>query len=370
MNPNSTEINSNNSVGKTNTILDAQNSPTPDADGVSQNHIKDECTAGSTPALLCNSLSGARFVSGFGQFHTNRYGQSFVPISLDEIRYMVTNPQQVIKQEARWFIPSTLQTRVFTEQEARGQFWALWVDLDKDPQPLSVVTEIVTTMLPGINFEAYLTSSATPDRPKSRLILPLEIPLSGNDWMNSQECLSELLADTGLIPDRAAHRPGQLCYLPNRGAYYDAMAIRHGVNLNPIECFARGLDEKAQMAAILEEKRQIAVQESLERVTVQADPNGSLIHVFNNTHSVEDVLEFAGYARRGSHWRHPNSESGSYSASVRNGRVFSLSASDPLWTGGAGGHAHDAFSAFAAIYHNNNLVLASRHVQQNLRNKK
>jgi len=77
----------------------------------------------------------------------------------------------------------------------------------------------------------------------------------------------------------------------------------------------------------------------------------SPIEAFNTAYLVEEILEQAGYDQRGDQFRHPNSESGSFSASVQNRRVHTLSSADPLWTGGGGVGAHDAFSVFTVLYH-------------------
>ena len=79
----------------------------------------------------CNA-SLPSFCSGFGQSHTDKHGRKLDSATLDDIRQLVDKPQKVGKSEAQWFIPSTLPSRTFKEQEANGEYWALWADIDKD----------------------------------------------------------------------------------------------------------------------------------------------------------------------------------------------------------------------------------------------
>ena len=111
--------------------------------------------------------------SGFGQFHTNEADPDkplkkltqYVGITLDEIRALVDNPQQVDKKEAQWVIPSAVMSRTFKVQEQEGEYWFLWADLDKDAPPLDELVE----MFSDYAFEIYTSRSATSENPKSRI---------------------------------------------------------------------------------------------------------------------------------------------------------------------------------------------------------
>lgn len=104
----------------------------------------------------------------------------------------------------------------------------------------------------------------------------------------------------------------------------------------------------AQQDAEIQANRQ-ATQAA--RATIETGQYSRLMDAFNAAYSVEEILELAGYARRGDKFRHPASKSGSYSASVKNGRVHTLSTDDPLFTKGKGVGAHDAFSVFQELAH-------------------
>lgn len=112
----------------------------------------------------------------------------------------------------------------------------------------------------------------------------------------------------------------------------------------------RRQDDEAASAVLVAREAAKKRREAIRAANVGSGMQ-SLIHAFNAAYSVEDILVQAGYDQRGKHFRHPNSETGSFSASVKDGRVHTLSSADPLYTGGGGGGAHDPFSAFEALFH-------------------
>ena len=76
-----------------------------------------------------------------------------------------------------------------------------------------------------------------------------------------------------------------------------------------------------------------------------------------------------GYDQEGETFRHPNSESGSFSATVRLDdkgvlRVHTLSTSDPLYSNGKG--AHDAFSVYTELEHGGDRKVAILEAGNNL----
>lgn len=298
--------------------------------------------------------------SGYGQFHTNEPGKKtrkpYALIHLGEIRELVDNPQQIDKSQAQWLIPSTVLSRTFKEQETNGEFWVLWADIDQATKPLIEIAEIIESLIPGCDYEIYTSKSATQDNQKCRILIPLNKPLSGADWVLNQQILNNKLQDNGIGSDRTSERPAQLCYLPNRGEYYDRKNKRGGAYFDPAFEWSDDLEAKqaeiAQQAAELEKVSNEAKskREAFNSYSgTSAFP--SLIEAFNAHHTVQDILIRAGYDQRGNTFRHPNSESGSFSASVKNERVHSLSSNDPLYTDGRGGGAHDAFSAFTVLFH-------------------
>ena len=314
-------------------------------------------------------MNNIKLCSGFGQFHsdepTAKVRKPYKPITLDEIVAMFKEPPSVHKSEGRWVIPSTLLSRNFSAQETDGEFWALWADFDVNPKPISVVSQLVEGII-GDSDALYGSSrSATEECPKSHAFIPLGAPLSGSDYVLVQECLNDALAAIGLVPDRASDRPGQLCYLPNRGAYYDCYWVLDGKRFDPLTAFADQM--AAKRAAIAAEVAEVELRRQAaeaNRLQFRASGSTSAVEAFNACHTVDEVLLKAGYQQRGSHFRHPHSESGSYSTSVKNGRAYALSANDPLYSTAG---AHDAFSAWAVLCFGGDQTAAAKVVYEMLK---
>ena len=165
-----------------------------------------------------------KLCSGYGQYYSENNKtdpRNYVGITLNEIFEMAENPSSVAKEEAQWIIPSSLMNRVHSEQKKQGMFHCLWADLDK-LAGLSFFDLVIKTngIIDG-KICIYTSSSATEENPKSRIIIPLADPVPGEMFVILQTILNNRLEAAGIIPDRATERAGQLCYLPNRGEYYD-----------------------------------------------------------------------------------------------------------------------------------------------------
>ena len=285
-------------------------------------------------------------MSGFGASHSERI-RPYVTIDFSGIRALIDAPPSVDKLQAQWMIPSTLLTRTFQEQEQDGQFWLLWADLDEAPLPLDAIATLIKPL--DCDYEIYTSRSATIENPKCRILIPLANALTGSEWRLAQEVLNDILQAGGAIPDRANERCGQLCFLPNRGQFYDVRSRRLGECFDPLVFWADLIEAKRdtllEAERVVRERRE---QAQVRKANLSPRTTPSLIDAFNQTYPVEEILLCAGYAQRGAHFRHLNSQSGSYSASVKDGRVHTLSTSDPLYSDGQG--AHDAFSAFSVLF--------------------
>jgi hypothetical protein len=302
--------------------------------------------------------------SGFGQLHTNepdpaKPRKRLIPykrIDWAGILLLVDNPQRVDKEVGRWLIPSSLPSRTFKTQFDHGEFWLLWADFDPGNPAASVIAQAIAGITGGPQCEVYSSRSSTEAVPRTRALIPLGRPLTGADWSMAQEVLNDLLVDAGLVPDRATERPAQLCYLPNRGVFYETCSQRKGHLFDPVVAWVDLISAKRKAVAdaeqaLLAERQAAAVRKAAQPAPTSAAGRPTLIDAFNAVHHVADILLQEGYAQRGSSFRHPASESGSFSASVKDGRVHSLSSADPLYTNGGGGGAHDAFSTFCVLKH-------------------
>jgi hypothetical protein len=301
--------------------------------------------------------------SGYGQYHTNEADlhkptkelTPYLTIDMDGIRALVDHPQRVDKAKAQWLIPSTLPVRNFEQQRADGECSIMWTDFDTNPLPLKQLEVKVKEMLGDTaNFELYTTSSATKNNPKSRLIIPLESHLTGFEFISCQQVLNDKFEALGITVDRSAEEPAQLCYLPNRGDYYEVLTKRDGIDVSPLQHWAVDLKAKNEVKDIARKAKDKAKLEALEkRNTLPLSDTPDLIEHFNRAYSCEEILEQAGYDRKGNVFRHPNSESGSYSASILNDRVHTLSTADLLHVDGSRS-GHDAFSTFTVLFHSGN----------------
>jgi hypothetical protein len=269
------------------------------------------------------------FVSGIGQFHTNEPDKEnrkpYRTINFKQIQTLVDNPQQCDKARAQWFIPSTLPSRNFGRQEQQGEFWALWADLDNDPKDpnyspptLHVIEAIVLFLLDECNYELYNSRSATVDMQKARILVPLSKPLSGSDWMLAQTVLNDKLNELGITPDRATERAAQLCYLPNRGAFYGSLSKRDGACFDPLAVWQSEMtthrDQLAAQRLILETAKNAATKRKTNMMLSDA-PN--LIGAFNLAYTPDEWMIQAGYDQHGNSFRHPNSQTGNFSATVK-----------------------------------------------------
>jgi hypothetical protein len=260
---------------------------------------------------LPDPASEPALCSGVGQYHSPTAKTNPRPldtICMPDVLAMLDHPQQVEKDQAQWFIPSTLASRCHADQRKHGVFHCLWSETDEPSGTLRDMAALVADAI-GAEVLAYTTRSATEDRQKSRFLIPLAEPVSGQDFVRMQEVLNEHLQACGVPPDRASERAGQLCYLPNRGAFYDAIHLDHD-RLHPSEW-------REAVAAIQEreqdeqEKARQQREASRLKARERAIRGGvSPIDAMNAEYRLEDVLPQYGYRRRGNRWLSPLSESG------------------------------------------------------------
>lgn len=281
--------------------------------------------------------------SGYGVLQSNINGE-LQTITIDKIIELTRNPYEVVKNTAHWFMASSLKSRSLKDQKNDGVFRIIWCDIDQDPPKLEKLCETLEQIIGDNDYIAFTTKSATKDNQKSRAIIPLAEALQYKEWLLAQRSLNDALEAYGIIADRCSERASQIAFLPNRGSYYN-----HHLKVNQ-----RYFKPSSSEDLKLRSDKQILKKDSLIPQRTEQKPL-NLIDAFNNQLDVENILICAGYAQQGSTFRHPQSQSGSYSASVKNGRVHSLSTADPLYTGGGGIGAHDAFSAFSLLFHGGDL---------------
>lgn len=287
-------------------------------------------------------------------------------ISWLEILEMAKQPQRRPKTEGQWILPSSLNTRSLKSQLARGTFQLLWADIDGNPEqvPPSIGTmeQVIRDIFPDSQALIYTTRSATTTWPKYRVLIPLKTIVDARYYVALSKAFNNKLKNTIMEPDRASERPNQICFLPNEGSYYVSAFLESR------EFF----DHSSWLAEIdtlrsAEPKREKSPpgQSVPDLETKPSAGGGNLIKTFNEQIAVETILRKAQYDEWQGVFRHPASQSGSFSASVLDGRVYSQSTSDPLYTGDTSNGAHDAFGAFTVLFHENNVNHALRDAGDN-----
>lgn len=325
-------------------------------------------------------MNKIKVTSGIGQYHTNEPDSAqpekkltpYLAIGCSEIMDRVDHPESVDKTKGQWLIPSSLPRRNAKAQEADGEFHLLWADLDKAPPSIPELAVILEGFIGDSDYEIYNTRSATEANQKARVLIPVTDPLSSYEFKLLQQVLNDKFSEVGIKPDPANLGCSQVCYLPNAGAIYSSASKRDGKQLDPVIKWAKELcylcDKQDEQQAILLEATQRAVERrSLLTLSNIADPGKRLMGTFNQGYTPQELMLNCSYDQDGDSFRHPASESGNYTATVRADsgvlRVNTLSTSDPLYTKGQG--AHDAFSVFTVLYHNGDIKAAMKDAGDN-----
>lgn len=242
-------------------------------------------------------------------------GKPYDAINAKAIIAMVKNPPQIAKPKSQWIIPSTynaMDARTHAVQFENGVFPWLPIDVDETGHDLAKIKDAVRKTCGDVAALIYTTASATKTKMKWRVLLPLKAPIKGQDYKDTQEALNDLLKREGITADSALARPGQLVYLPNRGAHYEHEIIkadRLAITADhPIaqRMHARELErEQAKQAA-----NAAAVARAQKR---EASGNSELPgEHYCDTVSVAQALAAHGYENAGGeNWIAPDSTSGS-----------------------------------------------------------
>ncbi|MEO1895746.1 MAG: hypothetical protein ABGX32_05745, partial [Methylococcales bacterium] len=231
-----------------------------------------------------------------------------------------------------------------------GEFHFLTLDLDENPPPLAEINNAIQTAMGDVFSLFYTSKSAIKSNPKCHVLIPIAMPLTGYRWSLCQSILNDIFEALGIQPDRKTENVNQLIYLPNRGEYY-AFQITRGKVFNPLKTWYSTLIAKHEHIE--------AKKKAREKPTSRTPPttnNNSLIDTFNGIYPPDEFLLMAGYAQKGQTFRHPNSQTGNYSASIKDGKVHALSSSDSLYLPDGG--AHSAFGVFTVLFHDGDVSQA------------
>lgn len=305
-----------------------------------------------------------------------RAGTPYTTASWADIRSLVETPAAVPKDRARLVVLSSYidhDGRTHEVQRERGVFHGLAVDIDTGNPSIDDVVAAVQRVVGNARAEVYSSSSAAPDKRKWRVLIPLSQPVAGADYPDIQLALFGLLGQHGLTCDAALARAAQPVYLPNvpperrgpdgRPVFYQYRHI-DGPDLvlssdHAILAEVRAArDRRAAEAAAAAAKAEEYSSQRLAYVEATGDDFEPIRH-FNEHHTVASMLSRYGFVRkeggRGSHWRSPLSESGSYSTEDRGDHWVTVS----NWAHAHGvgrvsnsGNRHgDAFDLFVHFEH-------------------
>src|SRR5690554_3544627 len=220
-----------------------------------------------------------KLCSGYGQFHSStskNKPRPLVTITMADIIKMAANPSSQAKIEAQWFIPSTLLSRNFAEQHAKGLFWALWADVDEpEGTTFKGLVSVADRIIYGDYF-AYTSRSATEEEQKARLIIPLAHAVDGTEWLILQKILNDKLEKEGITPDRVTERTGQLCYLPNRGEFY-AYHVEEFIGVFYPGSWDKEVEEEKEKQAKEEAERAAKLKAAREHKYDPVVPDGGVI---------------------------------------------------------------------------------------------
>ena len=294
-------------------------------------------------------MSDVRFLMAHGSFFTliDNPDQSYPAISWPEIVRLCKDPQAKDKVDADFFIPSTYRGndgRAHQAQRERGAFRMLAIDVDQGNPSKADVIQAVRDVLGKVCMVVYSSSGATPDKRKWRVLLPLAVPVSGDQYEAAQSALFYLISQHGVTPDGALARCGQPIYLPNvpmskRGPdlkplFYDFEIVRgSNVFLTDASPIMQEVEHRQEQRRLANEQ---ADKDRREREKQRADrrqqhPNDvNPVDFFNDCHTIEDLLLRYGYERQGgsAHFKSRYQSSGSFATQNFVTHWVSLSGSD------------------------------------------
>ena len=164
-----------------------------------------------------DAMKDTEFPMGYGQRFTKK-SDEYPIITYRQIELIVEKPNCKPKDFALWFIPSAYSgswARAHIVQKELGEYWVLAADIDEGNPERDLVIGAIKAILGDVHMLVYSSSSARQGNKKWRVLVPLDVPLNGHEWVATQSAFFDLLEKEDLIVDRALERTGQPIYLPN-----------------------------------------------------------------------------------------------------------------------------------------------------------
>ncbi|MBV5334037.1 hypothetical protein JZU57_02140, partial [bacterium] len=214
-------------------------------------------------------------------------------------------------------------------------------------------------------------------------MLPLAVPVSGEEYEEAQSALFHLLRQRGISPDGALARCGQPIYLPNvpiskrwpdlSPMFYDFQIVR-GTNVfltdaSPIMQEVEQRQEQRRLAIEQADKDRREREKQRAERRIQHPDDVNPVDVFNDNHTIEDLLLRYGYERQGAsaHFKSRYQSSTSFATQNFTTHWVSLSGSDAAAGIGRsksmGDNSYcfgDGFDLFVHYEHNGDFTAAVR----------
>lgn len=317
----------------------------------------------------------------------NDPASSYSGITMRQIANMVKEPQSTDKSDAAFVIPSTYRGhdgRNHATQREKGEYWMLAIDVDEGNPSLDDLQATVCAITRNATSLFYSSSGATEQNRKWRVLIPLQEPITGQEYIDVQLALFAMLGRNNITADAALSRCGQPIYLPNvpsdkrfdgEPLFYEGDLIR-GEGLLQVkgstiwaEMEFRKKNEEIAIKRAAAERDQRAKQREEKRGQFDGDDP---VAEFNLRHSISDMLLKYGYERHGrsDSYRSPMQASGSHATKDFGTHWVSLSGSDrSAGIGQATGEFcfGDAFDVWAYFEHDGDLSAAVREYGKELR---
>jgi hypothetical protein len=184
----------------------------------------------------------------------------------------------------------------------------------------------------------YTSHNHKPGDTRYRIVMPLSVEV--DPCLPAPEVMAEALGVLGVLDmsKRGAHSLFFLPSSPHGGLGLHQTVIVPGAPVDAAWMTGRA---GALLAARQAEADRVAAEAQAEaakrreaKIAAGFNPDDSLIEKLRSRFDLDSVLTGHGYAKAGSKYRHPNSQSGSYGADIKvfGGieRVFSHNGTDPL----------------------------------------
>lgn len=214
----------------------------------------------------------------------------------------------------------------------------------------------------------YTTFSHLPEAPRYRLVLPVSEPFSPGYLAEILALVAKRLGIAGII-DKSCTNPSRLLFAPSthpdRASDYRCFAFLEAPALDVGDLVAEVLDTREQRRQEQENRlAELQRQQSARLARRTSGDRGQdvleLIRRFNESTSIEQELEQAGYRRKGKRWLAPTSRSGIAGVSILNGKAYSHHEGDPIHDG----KPHDPWDIRVAYAFNGDRAAAVRALRE------